>query len=181
MLQETAKEILCDPEFEKEFLKDIDEQPLTLYQWTDDTEVSTQSDARNRYISNINKEVQQSLDPNNYISSPKRGSINQYRTNAKHSTHQSNSKIININEEKDEFNEGNDYEIEDKYMRDLLNKYKLTIPEVNEKIIVVNEDSRKVISNVIMENTIYNIVSEAVYGETNLTEKPRIYFFNDKK
>ena len=66
-------------------------------------------------------------------------------------------------------------------MKDLLNKYKLTIPELNEKIIAVNEDSRKVISNVIMENTIYNIVSEAVYGETNLTEKPRIYFFKDKK
>ena len=46
-------------------------------------------------------------------------------------------------------------------MKDLLNKYKLTIPELNEKIIAVNEDSRKLISNVIMENTIYNIVSEA--------------------
>ena len=66
-------------------------------------------------------------------------------------------------------------------MKNLLNKYKLTIPELNEKIIAVNEDSRKLISNVIMENTIYNIVSEAVYGETNLTKKPRIYFFNDKK
>ena len=32
MLQETAKEILCDPDFEKEFLKDIEEQPLSLYQ-----------------------------------------------------------------------------------------------------------------------------------------------------
>ena len=179
MLQETAKEILCDPDFEKEFLKDIDEQPLSLYQWTDNSEVSTQSDARNRYISNLAKEVQQSLDFN-FIPSTKRSAINQYRTNNRHSTHQSSSKIV-TNEEKDDFNEEDDYEIQDKYMKELLNKYKLTIPELNEKIIAVNEDSRKVISNVIMENTIYNIVSEAVYGETNLTEKPRIYFFKDKK
>ena len=36
----------------------------------------------------------------------------------------------------------------------------------------------KVIPNDIMETTIYNIISEAVYGETDLTEKTRIYFFN---
>ena len=66
-------------------------------------------------------------------------------------------------------------------MEEIVNKYKLSIPEINEKLIAVNEDSRKVISDVIMENTIYNIISEAVYGETDLTEKPRIYFFNEKK
>ena len=86
-----------------------------------------------------------------------------------------------MNEDNIAFDEEEDYKIQDKYMNDLLNKYMYTIPEVNEKLIIVNEDSRKVISNVIMENTIYNIVSEAVYGETNLTKKPRIYFFNDKK
>jgi hypothetical protein len=31
-----------------------------------------------------------------------------------------------------------------------------------------------------MENTIYNIISEAVYGELDLTQKQRIYFFLDK-
>jgi hypothetical protein len=31
-----------------------------------------------------------------------------------------------------------------------------------------------------MENTIYNIICEAVYGEMDLTEKQRIYFFLDK-
>ena len=179
ILQETAKEIICDSNFEKEFLKNIDEQPLTLFNWTDDSEVSTLSNARKRYIKNINSEAQQTLDVN-FIPSPKRSSVNQYRSNAKHSTHQSTSKLI-MNEDNIAFDEEEDYKIQDKYMNDLLNKYMYTIPEVNEKLIIVNEDSRKVISNVIMENTIYNIVSEAVYGETNLTKKPRIYFFNDKK
>ena len=31
-----------------------------------------------------------------------------------------------------------------------------------------------------MENTIYNIICEAVYGEINLSEKQRIYFFLDQ-
>ena len=66
-------------------------------------------------------------------------------------------------------------------MKDLLNKYKLTIPELNEKIIAVNEDSRKLISNVIMENTIYNIVSEAGCGETNLLKTQEFISLIEKK
>ena len=80
-------------------------------------------------------------------------------------------------EEKDLFGEEADMEIQDKYMHELMDKYKLTLKEMNEKLIVVNEETRKVLSDSIMENTIYNIISEAVYGETDLTEKPRIYFF----
>ena len=66
-------------------------------------------------------------------------------------------------------------------MKNLLNKYKLTIPELNEKIIAVNEDSRKLISNVIMENTIYNIVSEAGCGETNLLKTQEFISLIKKK
>ena len=61
-----------------------------------------------------------------------------------------------------------------------MNKYKLPIKEVNENLILVNEESRRLISDTIMENSIYNIISEGVYGETDLTEKPRIYFFSKK-
>ena len=66
-------------------------------------------------------------------------------------------------------------------MKNLLNKYKLTIPELNEKIIAVNEDSRKLISNVIMENTIYNIVSEAGCGESNLLKTQEFISLIEKK
>jgi hypothetical protein len=51
---------------------------------------------------------------------------------------------------------------------------------MNEKIIILNEETKKVITDTIMENTIYNIICEAVYGEMDLTEKQRIYFFLDK-
>jgi hypothetical protein len=88
-----------------------------------------------------------------------------------------NNLNLNTNNE-NEFGEKDDLEIQDKYMKELLDKYKLTIPEVNESLCIVNEESRKLISNDIMESTVYNIISEAVYGETNLTEKTRIYFFN---
>ena len=60
----------------------------------------------------------------------------------------------------------------------MLHKYKLTVGEINESLALVNEESRKIISNEIMESTIYNIISEAIYGETDLSEKTRIYFFN---
>ena len=86
--------------------------------------------------------------------------------------------VNNANNNIDEFGEKDDLEIQDKYMKELLDKYKLTIPEVNESLCIVNDESRKLISNDIMESTVYNIISEAVYGETNLTEKTRIYFFN---
>ena len=51
---------------------------------------------------------------------------------------------------------------------------------MNEKIIIANDESKKVIIDTVMENTIYNIICEAVYGEVDLSEKQRIYFFLDK-
>ena len=83
-----------------------------------------------------------------------------------------------MEKEHDIFGDEEDLRIQEKYTRELLDKYKLTIPEVNESLALVNQESRKLISNDIMETTIYNIISEAVYGETDLTEKTRIYFFN---
>ena len=180
ILQEQVKSILTDPKFQEEFLEKIDEQPLSLFAWTDDSEVSTQSDVRERYINNIKKEVSDSSD-NLSIFTIKRNSnfgrnVIRHPSSVTKNINKEDSRVEDIN-----FNEEEDGELQDKYYNDLVHKYKLSINEVNEKLIVVNEDSRKVISDVIMENTIYNIISEAVYGETNLTEKPRIYFFNNKK
>ncbi len=61
-----------------------------------------------------------------------------------------------------------------------LNKYNLNHIEVNKKIILVNEDTRKLLSDLILDNTIYNIVSEAVYGVCDLTEKQKLFFFKNK-
>ena len=43
-----------------------------------------------------------------------------------------------------------------------------------------NIDTKKIIVDTAVENTIYNIVSESANGLTDLTEKQRIYFFLDK-
>ena len=175
ILKEITKEILSSPSFENEICEKIDNQPLSLYGWTDDSDVSTLENARKSYLDNLYKEANNSLD-NTYISFGKKLISSPMRSTHRHSTN-----TLKYNKKRDYYDEEEDYNIQDKYMEELLTKYKLSIPEVNEKLIVVNEDSRKIISDVIMENTIYNIVSEAVYGETDLTEKPRIYFFSDKK
>ena len=78
----------------------------------------------------------------------------------------------------DIYGENEDIKIQEKYTKELLSKYKLTLGEINENLAIVNEESRKIISNEIMESTIYNIISEAIYGEADLSEKTRIYFFN---
>ena len=70
--------------------------------------------------------------------------------------------------------------IDEKYLNEVVEKYKYNIKDINEKIIIVNDDTKKLIIDTIMENTIYNIISEAVYGELDLTQKQRIYFFLDK-
>ena len=94
------------------------------------------------------------------------------------SEHNSNHTVVKKEKEYDVFGEDEDLAIQEKYMTELLGKYKMKFNDVNEALAVVNEESRKLISNDIMEATIYNIISEAVYGEADLTEKTRIYFFN---
>ena len=42
---------------------------------------------------------------------------------------------------------------------------------------MLNEESKKIITDVIMENTLFNIVCQGIYDEVDLTVKPRIYFF----
>ena len=81
---------------------------------------------------------------------------------------------------KEEYNEALENEIQEKYYKDLLVKYKYTIKEINECIIISNDETKKLISDMIMENTLYNIICQTVYGEIDLTVKPRIYFFLGK-
>ena len=94
-------------------------------------------------------------------------------------TQYSFNKVVLI-DEKNEFGEDSYLELKNKYEIDFLNKYNLNVSEVNEKIILVNEDTRKLLSDLILDNTIYNIVSEAVYGVCDLTEKQKLFFFKNK-
>ena len=194
LLTDLTREILSEETYQQMLLKNIDNQPLGIIDWTSDFEYSTQADVRKSIIEMYDNEAQEIInkDERLKIKEDKKRSTGKYVTNASHpSSNTSNNKAGNKNVNEgdenvnnannnniDEFGEKDDLEIQDKYMKELLDKYKLTIPEVNESLCIVNDESRKLISNDIMESTVYNIISEAVYGETNLTEKTRIYFFN---
>jgi hypothetical protein len=65
-------------------------------------------------------------------------------------------------------------------MEDITDKFNYNTHEINEKILFVNEEAKNLVAN-IMEDTIFNIIAEAVYGETNLTESTKIFFFKNKK
>ena len=90
------------------------------------------------------------------------------------------SSKTDIDETKEKYDNDIDNRLEEKYIKEVANKYKYTTKEMNEKIIIANDESKKVIIDTVMENTIYNIICEAVYGEVDLSEKQRIYFFLDK-
>ena len=194
LLTDLTREILSEETYQQMLLKNIDNQPLGIIDWTSDVEYSTQADVRKSIIEMYDNEAQEIInkDERLKIKEDKKRSTGKKITNASYpSSNTSNNKAGNKNVNEgdenvnnaynnniDEFGEKDDLEIQDKYMKELLDKYKLTIPEVNESLCIVNDESRKLISNDIMESTVYNIISEAVYGETNLTEKTRIYFFN---
>jgi len=73
------------------------------------------------------------------------------------------------------FGEGEDLKMEDKYMNEIIGKIGYSTSEVNEKILLVNDESKNLI-NSILENTFFNIISEAVFGESDLSEQTKIFF-----
>ena len=182
LLSDLTREIMGEEKYEQNLIKLIDEQPLGLVDWTTDVEYPNQAEVReileNRYTAESRAILftEAALSPNQK-KIPSHHSDSRYtKTGGKND----NDGLSSINEKGlgDMFGENEDYKIQEKYTKELLNKYKLTVGEVNEGLALVNEESRKIISNDIMESTIYNIISEAIYGEADLSEKTRIYFFN---
>ena len=47
-------------------------------------------------------------------------------------------------------------QIDEKYLKEIGDKYKYKVNEMNEKIIVLNHETKKVIIDTAVENTIYN-------------------------
>ena len=183
LLSDLTKEIMGEQKYQDNLVKLIDEQPLGLFDWTNDVEYPSQAEVReileNRYTAEsravLFNDVNNSPNTNKKI--PSHHSDSRYM---KSGGKNENDGMVSINEKGlgDLFGEAEDYKIQEKYTKELLHKYKLTVGEVNESLALVNEESRKIISNEIMESTIYNIISEAIYGEADLSEKTRIYFFN---
>jgi hypothetical protein len=180
MLCDFTKEILSEQSFVDLFMKNIDNQPNTLFRWTSNVRYPPQEEVRRLLCERYRKEAIRMITAENattFKRTDRRGS-----TVLQQQQQQELSKDIKGDDvqekEVDVFGEEEDLKIQEKYMMELLDKYKMSVNEVNEALAVVNEESRKLISNDIMEATIYNIISEAVYGEADLTEKTRIYFFN---
>ena len=176
ILSDLTKEILCEENYQKKLCQDMDEQPLSIFDWINDIEYPDKSKVREILNNKYNKDAKNILLSENTINQ-------EQKINKKYSfyhTHHSESRASFIAPSPliDNYGENEDYKIQEKYTAELLHKYKLTVGEVNEGLAMVNEDSRKLISEDIMESTVYNIISEAIYGESDLSEKTRIYFFN---
>ena len=176
LLSDLTREIIGEEDYQNNLCELMDEQPLGLFDWTNDIEYPSQAEVRkkieDRYtvqsMSVLINENNMNRTYNRKLSSLHSGFIKSKNDNV--SSFQDKTGDI--------FGEAEDVKIQEKYTKELLSKYKLTVGEINENLAVVNEESRKIISNEIMESTIYNIISEAIYGEADLSEKTRIYFFN---
>ena len=179
MLIKLVKEILKEKDF-KNLFNNIENQPLSLYQWTTNTVCSTLKNTRKKFLKKLQEQINRYFhDLSNQVI--KRSTI---RSDLRGNTHRSttNKSMMKLDSEnvKIKYDESMENRIEEKYMKEIGDKYKYKINEMNEKIIILNKETKKIIIDTAVENTLYNIVSEAANGHTDLTEKQRIYFFLDK-
>ena len=189
ILKDLTKQVLSSNELKNQMTKQIQEQPLSLYKWTNDQKFPSVVNVRQRYLNNLKLLIISQLGDLSTESRSKKGRsiIELKSTHSKVNSSQINSNKQNSSGTKDlqadlpiikeEFNENTDKELQEKYLKDLIVKYKYNVRNINERLIILNEDTRKIICDIIMENTIFNIICQGVYGETDLTVKPRIYFF----
>ena len=172
------KQILCDPDIDNLLCDRLDNQPLGLYEWTNNTPYVTHEEVRGKLINTYLSKAVNSTDLNTSSTvSNKRNIFGNNRNSTSQQSQQSQVSARGKEKESDNvFNEIQENKIDEKYMGELIDKFNYTIPEVNEKILLVNENTKNLIGS-ILENTVYNIVAEAVYGEADLSERTKIYFF----
>ena len=180
LLSDLTKEILSEKEYEETLSEQIDNQPLGIFDWINDINYPSQKEVRGILQNKCTTEIRQVFIDNNGINNANRKIDKKPTFHDSCKLNKGSNKNANMSNiiTGELYDENEDLKIQEKYTKELLYKYKLTIPEVNEGLALVNEDSRKLISNDIMECTVYNIIAEAVYGESDLSEKTRIYFFN---
>ena len=179
ILTKLVQQILTSKDFIESFQKNIDNQPLSLYKWTHNEICSKIQDIRKKFLKHLRMKII-NLYGDLSQASVKRTTIRSEIRAMTHRGYTIKSSKSEIDEIQEKFDEGLDNKLEEKYIKEIADKFKYTCKEMNEKIIIVNDETKKVIIDTVMENTIYNIICEAVYGETDLSEKQRIYFFLDK-
>jgi len=179
MIINLTKEIFKEKEFIDLFNNNIENQPLTLYQWTTNTICSTLKDTREKFLKRLKTSMKKYFNesPSQVI---KRSTIRSDLRGSSHRNTNSRSIIKLDSENKVPYDLEMEERIEEKYLREIGDKYKYKINEMNEKIILLNKETKKIIVDIAVENTLYNIISDAANGQADLTEKQRIYFFLDK-
>jgi hypothetical protein len=180
ILTKLIQEILISKDF-IEFFKNIDNQPLTLYKWTNNEIAQTLQETRMKYIKNLNTKIHNLFGDLSQVSSSsykRTGIFSEMKTFSRRTTFRITNNELDV--VKENYTEEIVDKLEEKYFKEIIDKFNYTTKEINEKLIIINDETKKVIIDTIMENTIYNIICEAVYGEINLSEKQRIYFFLDQ-
>lgn len=162
ILLECFKDIISSTGFDDHLLNTLDEQPPSLYEWSSDISCDNQASVRRKFLDNwiINE------------------SKNQENTSYTSNTGKRVIKSINVHgKEKNTIAEEpvEEENLEDKYMKDLVSRFKYSPNEMEEKLLMVNEETKKLVYD-ILENTVYNIICEAVNGETDLSEPTKIFF-----
>ena len=180
MIIQLVKEILKEKNFLNLFNDNMDNQPLSLYKWTNNSICSSLKETRKKYL----KKLQDTI--NKYFNdltaqNVKRSTL---RVDLRSTTHRStnNKSMIksSVDSGKEKYGEELENKIDQKYLKEIGDKYKYKINEMNEKIIILNKETKRAIIDTAVENTLYNIVSDSANGNIDLTEKQRIYFFLDK-
>ena len=179
LLSDLTREIMGEEDYQNNLCKLIDEQPLGLFDWTNDIEYPSQSEVRKKIEDRFTTQSLSILLNENNTNRTFNKKLSSIHSELRYQKSSQKNDMSSIHDKTtDIYGENEDIKIQEKYTKELLSKYKLTVGEINENLAIVNEESRKIISNEIMESTIYNIISEAIYGEADLSEKTRIYFFN---
>ena len=179
MLIQLAKEIFKEKDFNKLLNDNIENQPLSLYQWTSNTICSTLAETRKKFLRKLEDTVKR-LTRDSSPQLVKRSTRVDMRVSTHRSTNSKSFMRLEIDSARYKYDEALENQIDEKYLKEIGDKYKYKVNEMNEKIIVLNHETKKVIIDTAVENTIYNIVSDSANGLTDLTEKQRIYFFLDK-
>lgn len=180
-LIDCMQEIFCEEEFDILLSDRLDNSPLGLYEWTTNMNFPTHEEVREKIITNYLSKVNiNQLELNNpSMSNSKRNHLN---TRGNTSSQQSDKSKDEAGKRLSDlsfdniFDDNEEMKIEDKYIQEVIGKNSYSKVEVNERMIVVNSESRNLI-NMILESTFNNIISEAIFGETDLTEQTKIFFF----
>lgn len=170
---------MCNNEFDEYLTENIDNQPLGLYEFTSNTPYVSHEEVRGKIINNyLSKSLYSTneINTSSLMANKRNMPSMQRNSSSQQSNNSRNRNPLDSSHDSENFGESEENRIEDTYMQELIDKMKYQNSEVNEKILLINEDSKNLIYT-ILENTVHNIICEAVYGEIDLSEESKIFFF----